>query len=110
MLKIRMSLRINLLLIAVFSLLLASCAPPAEKPVELFWPMPPEEPKIKRLGWIRAEIDVITKDSKEKLLEVIVGKNDSGIFLGKPYGIHVAGGRIFVSDTGAGKVAVFDSV
>lgn len=110
MLKINMLLRINLLLIAVLSLLLASCAPPAEKPVELFWPMPPEEPRIKWVGWIRGEVDVITKDSKEKLLDAIVGKNTSGIFLGKPYGVHVAGGKIFVSDTGAGKVAVFDTV
>jgi DNA-binding beta-propeller fold protein YncE len=72
--------------------------------------MPPEEPKIKWVGWIRGEIDVITKDSKEKMLDAIVGKNASGIFLGKPYGVHVTGGKIFVSDTGAGKVAVFDTI
>jgi len=107
MLKKSMS-RFYFLIIAIVGLILTACAPPATKKVEIYWPLPPEKPKIKWVGWIRGEIDVKETGTGEQLLKTIVGEKEGGILLGKPYGVHASKGRLYVSDTGAGRVAVFD--
>lgn len=107
--KRRYKIRINLLIIAILSAILISCAPPSKKEVELYWPLPPEEPRIKWVGWIRGEKDIKEMGAEERFLAALTGKEAGKIMLVKPYGTHARDGRIYVSDTAAGKVAVFDS-
>ncbi len=96
------------LCIAAVSTILLSCAAPAKKEAELFWPLPPEEPRIKWVGWIRGELDIKEATAGQKVIKTLIGEPERGTTLGKPYGVHASKGKIYVSDTGAGRVAVFD--
>jgi len=91
-------------------ILISGCAGPKAKEVELYWPLPPEQPRIKWVRWIRGEKDVKVETAKEKFLRYVLGEESRSTWLVKPYGVHVSGGRLYVSDTAAGKVAVFDFV
>lgn len=88
--------------------ILFSCAAPERREVELYWPLPPEEPRVKWVGWIRGEVDVKGETAGQRFLDILLGERAEGKWLIKPYGVHASGGRIYVSDTGVGKVAVFD--
>ncbi len=99
--------KINHLSSLIFILLIsAGCATP--KPAEIFWPLPPEEPKIKYVKSISSSKDVEKKSVWKRLREMIVGEN-LGARLAKPYGLHVdREGRLFVTDSGWPAVMVFD--
>ncbi|GBE06701.1 serine/threonine-protein kinase PknD [bacterium BMS3Abin10] len=90
------------------SILISGCAGKSAKDVELYWPLPPDEPRIKWVGWIRGEQDVREETAGEKFLKAVLGEESRFTRLKKPYGVHARDGRIYVSDTLAGKVAVFD--
>ncbi len=81
-----------------------------ETVTELYWPLPPEQPRIKYVRSIRDRRDIgVTGD--RSLADSLLGERDQAPIkaLKKPYGVHVdMNGRIFVTDTGWGKVLVFD--
>ncbi|MFQ5852447.1 MAG: 6-bladed beta-propeller [Candidatus Binatia bacterium] len=95
-------------LVCLGFLLFASCAPKvAEKPVELVWPLPPDEPRIK---FIRAYccLDDFGKSGTEAWLETLFGTTGS-LRMSKPYGVTThKSGKIYVTDTGLRAVWVFD--
>lgn len=78
---------------------------------DLVWPLPPEQPRIKYLGSIRSRADIGATD-KISLAGSLLGQQDQAPIkaMKKPYGVHVdKDGRMFVTDTGWGKVLVFDA-
>lgn len=88
-----------------------SCAPVEKvKEVEIIWPLPPEEPRIKWVGWLRGEKDVEEISAGRKFIDTLLGEKEEFRWLRKPYGVHAAGGRVYVSDTAIGKIVVFDLI
>ena len=77
----------------------------------LVWPLPPEQPRIKYLRTLFSSSQVVPPESTmARLRDNLLGKKGkSGQTLKKPYAVHVDNkGRIFVADSGWGKVLVFD--
>lgn len=91
-------------------LALAGCATPVvQQPVELYWPPPPDPPKIKYLeSW--STQDDFGKGGLTAFMETIIGKEEIAN-LRKPHAVAVdSGGRIYVTDTAHRAVAVIDKV
>lgn len=102
--------------VGILLLALAGCAtrdkPQTVDVSELVWPRPPEQPRIKFLKSFSFRADVQPNLGSEQVLSALLGASeDRGERLKKPYGVHAdKDGRIFVADTGWGKVVVFDTV
>jgi len=93
---------------ALALLFLVSCGPPSRppEPDNLFWPLPPDPPKIKYIQSISNEDDIGRIYSlKEKLF----GKEYADS-MSRPYGVSLHHGRLLVSDIGLRRVLVFDLV
>jgi DNA-binding beta-propeller fold protein YncE len=90
------------------SLLLTAAACGPEKrppePEDLFWPLPPDQPRIKYLQSIYSEDDI---GREYTFWEKIFGKDYFDRLI-RPYGISVRNNAIVVSDIGLRKVFVFD--
>ena len=100
--------RNRLVLFMAVLVLLAGCAT-AQKPVEMVWPLPPDEPKIKYVKSIRSSADIEKKSFWKTLVEIIVGAKSSAR-LAKPYAVHMdREGRLFVTDSAWPAVMVFDT-
>lgn len=80
--------------------------PAAPKPV---FPAPPEEARFVFERAIYGSADVAKEDKNARLKEMLTGEQARrGELMGKPYGVAVYHGRVFVSDTVEHTVAVFD--
>lgn len=76
--------------------LLLSCAPEVvEKPPEMYWPLPPEKPRIKLLDIIIGSLDARTRYGKLK--QFLFGVESEVRFI-KPFGVAVGDGKMFVTD------------
>lgn len=94
-------------------LLLAACAtPPAPAPAgpvrPLVFPSPPDEPRFVFERAIRSSLDVLPEEGASELRRLVTGEEQRGEPLAKPYAIAVTRGRIYVSDTVARFVRLFD--
>lgn len=93
-------------------LLLAACAapsPPAQKVEIPVFPPPPEEARFIYERGLYSSADVVKEDKNADLRRLLTGENTRvGEGLGKPYGVAVFHGRVYVSDTATHMVAVFD--
>ena len=92
--------------------LLASCAvsttqAPKVQEIPVF-PSPPDEARFIYERSIYSSADVTKEDKNADLKRLLVGGGKTGEGLAKPYGVAVYHGRVYVSDTGAHSVAVFD--
>jgi len=92
-------------------LLVACAAPPVarvEVPVPVF-PSPPDEPRFYYERTLYSSADVVKQDKNAGLRQMLTGESGiTGEGLGKPYGVAVYHGRVFVSDGALRAVAVFD--
>lgn len=92
-------------------LLLGGCAVTQEAskatPMPVF-PSPPDEARFYYERTIYSSADVLKEDKNAGLKRLLTGEVRTGEGLGKPYGVAVYHGRVFVSDTGLHSVAVFD--
>ena len=95
-------------LLSLMALFFVACAAPEVKKVDLVWPLPPEQPRIKYLRSFESSNDVEVETASQKLLSTLLGESELGMGLGKPYGVFANKDRVLVSDTGIGKVIVFD--
>jgi len=103
-------------ILGIAVLAVTGCAGNSEQPTEqsdkeLVWPLPPEPPRIRYLGSIRSRADIGATD-KISLADSLLGAKDQSRIkaMKKPYGVHVdKDGRMFVTDTGWGKLLVFDA-
>lgn len=91
------------------ALWISGCATPtqvaSDKPV---FPSPPDEARFYYEGTLASSADVEKEDKNANLRRMLTGEGKSGEGLAKPYGIAVYHGRVFVSDTVARMVKVFD--
>lgn len=89
---------------ALFSITACSTVTPRSEPDNLFWPLPPEQPRIKYIKSIYSEDDIGRVYS---FREQLFGKSyiDN---LSRPYGVYARHGRIYVTDILAMRVMVFD--
>ena len=77
----------------------------------LVWPAPPEQPRIKFVRTLFSEDQIVPPESTmSRIRDSLLGKaSKSGRQLKKPYAVHADNrGRLFVADSGWGKVLVFD--
>ena len=74
----------------------------------LVFPPPPDEPRFVYERTIRSSADVVPDEPGSELRRMVTGEQASGEGLSKPYAVAVFRGRIFVSDTVARYVRVFD--
>lgn len=100
---------------SVFSLisiiaLLAGCAggDVRESDFELAFPPPPEEPRYVFERMIRSSFDVKEITSADRLRQFATGSMGTAEGLGKPWGVAVHKGKIFVTDTVKRAVLMFD--
>jgi len=83
----------------------APVAAPADLPV---FPPPPDEPRFHFERSIRSSADILPGSQASQLRRFVTGEQVVGEPLVKPYAVAVWRGRIFVSDTVARHVRVFD--
>jgi len=78
-------------------------------PIDIVWPLPPDPPRIRYVRPIRASSDIEHSTMGEAFGRLLLGGQKKVYLIKKPYGVHVdSSGRLFVADTGWGKVLVFD--
>lgn len=110
------ALRIAVAALGAALLALGGCASTDPKPQgpeetpDLVWPLPPEQPRVRYIGSYRFQKDVEDGLNKGRVLDSLLGREEgTGEGLRKPLGVYAdKDGRIFVADTGWGKVVVFD--
>jgi len=91
--------------------LLAACAAPGPqlRDIEIpVFPSPPEPARIIYERSLTSSADVVTESNESSLKRFITGEQKTGIGLGKPFGVRVHQGRVFVSDTLRREVIAFD--
>jgi len=95
----------------VGALMLAGCASVSTetRKVEIpVFPSPPDEPRFYYERTLYSSADVVKEDKNDSLRRALTGEQRTGEFLGKPYGVAVFHGKVYVSDTLNRNVAVFD--
>lgn len=82
----------------LFLIFTVSCATQQEKQkIDLVWPLPPDEPRIKYVDYIRGSMDIV---KKKKFTEALFGEEKVDVFI-KPYGVTVdRTGKIYITDVG----------
>jgi len=90
---------------------LAGCGPGEKKPDAakkyMFFPAPPDVPRVQFLRSLRGEEDFAVK--QDALATFLVGEDkEKHKEINKAYGIAVRDGKIFVADTMDASIAVFD--
>ncbi|TAN42814.1 MAG: 6-bladed beta-propeller [Nitrospirae bacterium] len=100
-----------LLALAASLLLSYACmsAPEHTPQPDIFWPKPPDEPRIKWVRGLRSELEIKEASTQEKILDAFLGEQRRGFALMKPYGVFSSNGTIYVAEMLGGVVAVFDT-
>lgn len=100
----------RVLIFSLFILILGGCgAKTHQAEPNLFWPPPPETPRIKFIKTISSSADVEKRSFSERFKSVLFG-GKPGASLVKPYAVFATPDeRIYVADSGWRKVLVFDS-
>lgn len=92
--------------------LLVACAAPPPAQVQIpppVFPSPPDEARFYYERTLYSSADVVKQDKNAGLRQMLTGESGiTGEGLGKPYGVAVYHGRVFVSDGALRAVAVFD--
>lgn len=99
------------ILSVVGALMLAGCATvstEAPKVVIPVFPPAPDEPRFYYERTLYSSADVAKEDKNDALRRALTGESRVGDFLGKPYGVAVFHGRVYVTDTLNRNVSVFD--
>jgi DNA-binding beta-propeller fold protein YncE len=91
--------RLSLSIFALILLVLAGCAtaPPPVKQVPVFFPEPPNPPRVQFLTSFRGARDI--EPPKSGFWRFITGGKERAIVLDKPYGIAGQKGKIYICDT-----------
>lgn len=94
--------------------ILAACAGTPEKKeavsrnIQTYWPNPPDQPRFVFEYLLRDSKSVPGKESNTDAMRRLALGEDIVIALKKPYGVAAQRGRIYVSDTEARAIHVFD--
>ncbi|MFQ5780953.1 MAG: 6-bladed beta-propeller [Nitrospiria bacterium] len=100
----------RLIALSIILFLMGGCAGNVRhKEPELFWPPPPETPRIKFIKTISSSAEVEKRSLTDRIKALLFGRA-SGASLVKPYAVFATPDeRIYVADSGWRKVLVFDS-
>jgi len=82
----------------------ATTGPPATGP--FFYPPAPAAPRVQHLATLSSARDLVPQRSG--FAEFIAGKDKKALTLAQPYGAALWDGKLFVADTGAPGLMVFD--
>ena len=93
-------------------LLFAGCAEapkaPAKKAEIPVYPPAPEAPRFYYERTIHSSADVLADNKENAFRRAVTGENRAEEGLDKPFGVAARGGRIYVGDTSAHRVVLFD--
>lgn len=93
-------------------LLLVACAAPVQQAAKVeipVFPPPPDEARFIYERTLYSSADVAKEDKNAAFRRLLTGESGTvGEGLGKPYGVAVFHGRVYVSDTAQHMVAAFD--
>jgi sugar lactone lactonase YvrE len=92
---------------AAILVLAAGCATKPVKRSYTFFPPAPDEPRVQFLAAFSSDADL---GWGNRFFEFVTGKPKAQIALLKPYGLAFKDGKIYICDTQAGAVPVFDMV
>lgn len=102
----------SLSVLLVVLALVAGCAtPPAKAPTQreaVFYPPPPDAPRIQHLATYARARDLETDKSGGGLKDFLLGEEKLDEALVRPYGVATSDGKIYVADSRAPGLAVFD--
>lgn len=87
-------------------LILFGCAAPEKKIETMFYPMPPQTPRLQFLTSITDEKDIGKKSSA--LQEFLLGETQSAKVIARPYDIGAVKGKIYISDRTYRKILIID--
>ncbi len=91
------------ILAAVF---LVSCAAPGKKIETVFYPMPPQQPRLQFLVSITDEEDIGKKPSAFQ--DFLLGKRPSMKRIARPADLAAVKGKIYISDRTYKKILIID--
>lgn len=101
--------------LATALLALAGCADtteqakPKEEPTDIVWPQPPDQPRIRYLRSISTPADIGATPPRSLISSLLGEQEETVVRMQKPYAVTAdRDGRIFVGDSGLGRVLVFD--
>jgi DNA-binding beta-propeller fold protein YncE len=72
----------------------------------VYYPGAPNPPRVQFLTTIASERDLAAE--RNSFADFIAGEEKGEQRLMQPYGVALSGGRLYVADTGAGGIAIFD--
>ena len=106
--KINSFLLRRLLPLSLLLLALAGCqsAAPEEKKAAVFYPQPPDAPRLQYLTSFSGEQDLVREVSKFQ--SFVVGKQVSNKLIAKPYGVALHDNKLYVCDVGLGSIDILD--
>ena len=101
------------ILLAIAATTLLGCAGPAgdlpKKKQQLVWPALPDQPRFAFEVELRSEANIVAEAEDQRLQRVFVGVGKSDkIIIGKPSGIAVRDGRVYVAEPAVKAVTVLD--
>ena len=93
---------------------LAGCAGPAadlpKKKQQLLWPSLPDQPRFAFQTTLRTEASIVPETEDQRLQRRFTGvERSDGVIIGKPSGIAVREGRIYVAEPAVKAVTVLDA-
>lgn len=101
--------------LALAAAILAGCAAPVAKEPDAaapagpyLYPPPPAAPRIQHLLTLASERDL--GPARSGFAELVAGKDTKPLALAQPYSATLRDGKLYVADTGASGVAVFDLI
>lgn len=80
---------------------------PAKKEA-VFYPRPPDPPRIQHLATYASASDLESPESENALKTFLLGEEKAEIGLSRPYGVAMFDGKIYVADSRAPGLAIFD--
>jgi len=99
---------LNLAVLALLGLMAGCATGPTSKsiPNYIFYPSPPDTPRLQYLTSFSGEKDL--GGGSSKFAAFVTGAAPPQRTISKPYGIALSGGQLYVCDTGQGAIAILD--
>ena len=106
-----MQFRLSMAMLGALFLLCGCVAPPPKAPEKSeaqFYPRPPDAPRIQHLATYAGARDLEINKSGGGLKDFLLGDDKLDETLVRPYGVAMADGKIYVADSRAPGLAIFD--